>query len=83
MTRPVLEPLCTYRAYPPEEMIERARTFYEDIKRRRTVRDFSDKPVPREVIEYALLAAGTAPSGANLQRLRCINLEWARRTQPE
>jgi nitroreductase len=48
-------------------MIERARTFYENIRRRRTVRDFSDKPVPREVIEYALLAAGTAPSGANLQ----------------
>lgn len=67
MSRPVLEPLGTYRAYPPEEMIERARTFYEDIKRRRTVRDFSDQPVPREVIEYALLAAGTAPSGANLQ----------------
>lgn len=67
MTHPVLEPLGAYRAYPPEEMIERARTFYEDIKRRRTVRDFSDKPVPREVIEYALLTAGTAPSGANLQ----------------
>ena len=67
MTNPVLEPLDAYRAYLPEEMIERARIFYEDIKRRRTVRDFSDKPVPREVIEYALLAAGTAPSGANLQ----------------
>ena len=67
MTRPVLEPLGAYRAYPQEEMIERARTFYEDIKRRRTVRDFSGKPVPREVIEYSLLAAGTAPSGANLQ----------------
>jgi nitroreductase len=67
MTHPVLEPLGAYRAYPPEEMIERARTFYEDIRRRRTVRDFSGKPVPREVIEYALLAAGTAPSGANLQ----------------
>ena len=67
MTRPVLEPLGAYRAYPLEEMIERTRIFYEDIKRMRTVRDFSDKPVPREVIEYALLAAGTAPSGANLQ----------------
>jgi nitroreductase len=67
MTKPVLEPLSTYRAYPPEEMVDRARAFYETIRRRRTVRDFSDKPVPREVIEYALMAAGTAPSGANLQ----------------
>jgi len=48
-------------------MIARARTFCEEIRRRRTVRDFSNQPVPREVIEYALLAAGTAPSGANLQ----------------
>jgi iodotyrosine deiodinase len=63
----VLEPLNTYRSYPPEEMIARVQAFYEDIRRRRTVRDFADKPVPREVIEYALLAAGTAPSGANLQ----------------
>jgi iodotyrosine deiodinase len=67
MTKLVLEPLSTYRAYPPEEMVDRARAFYETIRRRRTVREFSDKPVPREVIEYALLAAGTAPSGANLQ----------------
>jgi iodotyrosine deiodinase len=67
MTSPVLEPLSTYRSYPPEEMIARARSFYEDIRRRRSIRDFSDKPVPHEVVEYALLAAGTAPSGANLQ----------------
>jgi iodotyrosine deiodinase len=67
MARLVLEPLSAYRAYPPEEMITRAQAFYEHIRRRRTVRDFSDKSVPREVIEYALLAAGTAPSGANLQ----------------
>lgn len=67
MTKPVLEPLSAYRSYSPEEMIERARRFYEGIRRRRSVRDFSDRPVPREVIEYALLAAGTAPSGANLQ----------------
>jgi iodotyrosine deiodinase len=67
MTQPVLEPLSTYRSYSPEEMIARAQAFYESIRRRRTVRDFSGRPVPREVIEYALLAAGTAPSGANLQ----------------
>ena len=67
MASPVFEALNTYRSYPPEEMISRARAYYEDIKRRRTVREFSDRSVPRDVIEYALLAAGTAPSGANLQ----------------
>jgi nitroreductase len=67
MTKLVLEPLSTYRSYSSEEMVDRARAFYDTIRRRRTVRDFSDKPVPREVIEYALMAAGTAPSGANLQ----------------
>ncbi|MBD2750724.1 nitroreductase family protein [Microvirga sp. BT688] len=67
MTGPILEPLSMYQAYPPKEMTARAQAFYEDIRRRRTVRDFSDRPVPQETIEYALLAAGTAPSGANLQ----------------
>lgn len=56
-----------YREYPVEEMRERARSFYEDLGRRRTVRDFSDRPVPREIIEHCLLAAGTAPNGANMQ----------------
>ena len=37
------------------------------MQKRRTVRDFSDRPVPRELIEHCLSAAGTAPSGANLQ----------------
>lgn len=49
------------------EMEAKAESFYEMIKRRRTVRDFSSKPVPRSVIENALKAAGTAPSGANKQ----------------
>ncbi len=61
------EPLSTYREYPTEEMKKRAREFYEDIRRRRTVREFSDRPVPREIIENCLRAAGTAPSGANMQ----------------
>jgi iodotyrosine deiodinase len=60
-------PLETYREYPPQEMRRRAREFYEELRRRRTVRDFSDRPVPRDVIEDCLRAAGTAPSGANLQ----------------
>ena len=53
--------------YSVGEMRDRLELFYEDIARRRTVREFSNRPVPRDVIELALKAAGTAPSGANLQ----------------
>lgn len=60
-------PLTHYTEYPVEEMKQRAADFYADLRRRRTVREFSDRPVPREVIENCLLAAGTAPSGANQQ----------------
>ena len=45
----------------------RAAEFLADIRRRRSVRQFSDRPVPREIIEDCLRAAGTAPNGANLQ----------------
>ena len=71
MTRPhaavALEPLPAYREVPQPEMIERARAFHAELVRRRTVRDFDSRSVPREVIEHCLLAAGTAPSGANQQ----------------
>lgn len=67
MPQPIFVPLEDYREYPQEEMIERSKSFYDEIKRRRTVRDFSDRSIPREVIEQCLLAAGTAPNGANLQ----------------
>ncbi len=60
-------PLNNYSEYPVDEMLKRSQAFYEDIKRRRTVRDFSDKPVRKEIIENCIKAAGTAPSGANLQ----------------
>ena len=60
-------PLPNYEEYPPEEMQVRVADFYKSVARRRTVREFSDRPVPREVIETALQAANTAPSGANLQ----------------
>lgn len=67
MTRPGFRPLTGYRAYPPEEMRARARAFCEDISRRRTVREYSDRPVAREIIEDCIRAAGAAPSGANQQ----------------
>ncbi len=60
-------PLEKYREYSIEEMRDRLDEFYADIDRRRTVREFSDRPVPRDIIETALKAANTAPSGANLQ----------------
>jgi nitroreductase len=56
-----------YRPYSEEEMIQRSESFYENARRRRSVREFSDKVVPNEVIENALLAAGTAANGANMQ----------------
>ncbi|MDH3944211.1 MAG: nitroreductase family protein [Anaerolineae bacterium] len=60
-------PLSDYQEYAVDEMKERAAQFYADVRRRRTVRDFSERPVPIEIIESCLLAAGTAPNGANLQ----------------
>ena len=56
-----------FRERPEAEMRARAQGFYEEICRRRTVREFSDRPVPRAIIETSLAAAGTAPNGANLQ----------------
>ncbi len=53
--------------FSPEEMQQRAESFRQQMLTRRTVRDFSDRPVPRELIEDCLIAAGSAPSGANLQ----------------
>ncbi len=64
---PTFLPLTTYHEYPPDEMRQRAADFYAEIKRRRTVRDFSERPVPRDIIEDCLRAAGTAPNGANMQ----------------
>ena len=49
-----------------------ARTFLDVMRRRRSVRDFSARPVPRATIEACVLAAGTAPSGANKQPWRFV-----------
>ena len=51
----------------PQESLDRAQKYYQHIKKRRTIRDFSSREVPQELIETCLLAAGTAPNGANLQ----------------
>lgn len=59
--------LTDYPDYGVDEMRRRLAEFYAEVDRRRTVREFSDRPVPRDLIETALKAANTAPSGANLQ----------------
>ena len=64
------EPLDRYEPGAAPE--EAARSFYEVMKRRRTVRMFSSKPVSRETIEWVIRAAGTAPSGANKQPWRFV-----------
>ena len=72
MTRAHFVPLDQYRELPVEEMRDAAREFLESMRRRRTVREFSDRPVPRDIIETCLLAAGTAPNGANRQPWRFV-----------
>jgi iodotyrosine deiodinase len=63
--RPI--PLPDYEEIALEEMRANAQAFYEDVRTRHTVRDFSSRPVPRDIIETCILAAGTAPNGANHQ----------------
>ena len=67
MSPPKFLPLTTYSEFPVDEMRRRAAEFYREMNRRRTVREFSDRPLDRAVIDACLHAAGTAPSGANLQ----------------
>lgn len=62
-------PFIRYRpeSYPEPEMLEKSRNFYQWADKRRSVRDFSDKPVCREVIENVIRTASSAPSGAHKQ----------------
>lgn len=60
-------PLPDFVERTPEEMRSRARDFYDALRRRHTVRMFSDRPVSRDVIECCIRTAATAPSGANHQ----------------
>ncbi len=65
----------TYEATPlpdkafmsDNEMITAAKGFYEAMRKRHSVRDFTNQPVPREIIEDCIRTAGSAPSGANHQ----------------
>src|SRR6266699_5520517 len=67
MSPPRFVPAPKIKPLADDQILKRARQFYEAMQRRRTIRDYSDRLVPRKVIEYCIRAAGTAPSGANLQ----------------
>jgi len=63
----VITEALTFTVIDPDDGERRVRAFRERLARRRTVRDYSDRPVPRAIIEEAIRAAGSAPSGANQQ----------------
>ncbi len=70
MTDPTFTPLATLGDFIErdiDEMRARSRAFFEDIKRRHTIRDYRADAVPLDVIETCIAAAGRAPSGANHQ----------------
>ncbi|VAX26358.1 Nitroreductase family protein [hydrothermal vent metagenome] len=60
-------PLKNFHLYSDKEMIERSKSFFNFVNSRRSIRTFSSQPIPLEVIENAVKAAGTSPSGANMQ----------------
>ncbi|MDQ6807810.1 MAG: nitroreductase family protein, partial [Verrucomicrobiota bacterium] len=60
-------PLPRRASFSDAELMRNATEFNDRMQQRRTVRDFSERPVAREVIESCLRAAGSAPNGANLQ----------------
>jgi iodotyrosine deiodinase len=66
-TDPEFVPLSSFHEFPLDEMLARATEFRAEMQRRRSIRAFSTRPVPVEIIRECLLAAGSAPSGANLQ----------------
>lgn len=67
MSDPQFRPYDEYVEFPTAEMLQRAETFRNRMATRRSVREFSDRPVPREVIEHCVATARLAPSGANQQ----------------
>ncbi len=71
-SKPKFVPLSFQKIESEVEQLKRAEEFYENLNKRRTVRDFSGEKVPFEIIEKAILTAGTAPSGAHLQPWRFV-----------
>ena len=75
LPEPKFIPLPGYERPDPAEMLARAERFYEQMDRRRTTRHFSSDPVPRRLIELAVMTAGTAPSGAHRQPWRFVAID--------
>ncbi|MBU2493091.1 MAG: nitroreductase family protein [Bacteroidetes bacterium] len=67
--------LNDHKIYPENEMLKRSEEFFIEVNKRRTIRDYSDKHVPKEIIINCIKAAGTAPSGANMQPWKFIVVE--------
>jgi len=74
LPEPVYEPL-QFTRYPENEMLQRAKDWYEECDRRRTTRHFSNEAVPKALIEYAVRTANTAPSGAHLQPWKYVVID--------
>ena len=74
LPEPVFEPL-KFTRYPETKMLQRAKEWYEECDKRRTTRHFSTETVPRELIEYAIKTANTAPSGAHNQPWRYVAID--------
>ena len=67
MTRPGFSSHLDHHEYPVEQMKQRSDEFLKKMQQRRSVREFSDRPVPQSVIENCIRAGAEAPSGANMQ----------------
>ena len=75
LPEPRFIPLPGYARLPEPEMLARAQAFHDAMQKRRTTRHFSTDPVPRHLIELAMLTAGTAPSGAHRQPWRFVAID--------
>lgn len=67
MSDPTFRPYSEYVEFPSDEMSHRAEAFHARMATRRSIRQFSDRPVPREIVEHCVATATLAPSGANQQ----------------
>ena len=78
MSKAIFQPLSSFVEYPQEEMKQRALAYRMKMQRRRSVRDFSDRPAPREIIEECLRVAGLATPPRMLRYLKFRRSPWRR-----